>query len=137
MFRASRVLRGSDQPVLRSLGRIVSAVYMVLVRWTWGIDVPWTATVGPRFRVFHGTGLVVNSGSVLGSDVAVRHGVTIGARREGEPCPVLGDGVDVGAGAMVLGDVTIGDGAVVGAGAVVLTDVPAGGTVVGNPGRIL
>ncbi len=137
LFRAARLLRTSGQPLPRLLGRVVSAVYMVVVRWTWGIDLPWTTTIGPRLRVFHGTGLVVNSGAVLGADVAVRHGVTIGARRDGGPCPVLGDGVDVGAGAMVLGGVHVGDGAVVGAGAVVLADVPAGRTVVGNPGRLL
>ena len=75
----------------------------------------------------------------LGCDVTLRHNTTLGARGEAvdAPAPVVGDRVDVGAGAIVLGDLKVGDDAVIGAGAVVVHDVPAGATVVGNPARVL
>jgi serine O-acetyltransferase len=69
--------------------------------------------------------------------VTLRHGVTLGLRRTGVPgAPVVCDGVDIGAGAKILGPVHIGDGAVIGANAVVLCDVPAGSLAVGVPARI-
>ena len=74
----------------------------------------------------------------LGDDCRIRQNVTIGIRAEGETvAPVLGDGVDLGAGAVLLGGITVGDGAVVGANAVVLSDVPAGALAVGVPARII
>jgi putative colanic acid biosynthesis acetyltransferase WcaB len=137
LFRlAARARRpGSKWPKLAA--RAVSAFYTFLVEWTWGIELPWATRVGPRLRIFHGTGLVVNAEAQLGADVVLRQGVCIGSKRAGGASPVVGDTVEFGAAAIVLGAVHVGNGSSVGAGAVVLQDVPAGGRMVGNPGRLL
>lgn len=102
-----------------------------------GIDLPCEARVGRRLVIEHFGGIVVSGDAVIGDDVTLRHGVTLGLRRTGVPgAPVIGNGVDIGAGAKILGPVHIGDGAVIGANAVVLCDVPAGALAVGIPARI-
>jgi serine acetyltransferase len=117
----------------------ILAVYRVVVDWVLGVELPPSVVAGPGLRIWHGTGLVVHANVRLGADVTLRHNTTLGAKGEAHdaPAPVIGDRVDVGAGAIVLGDLTVGDDAVVGAGAVVVDDVPAGATVVGNPARVL
>lgn len=103
-----------------------------------GIDLPCETTIGRRLRIEHFGGIIISGDAVLGDDVVVRNGVTIGLRRTGERgAPVLGHRVDVGAGAKILGPIRIGDDAVVGANAVVLQDVPAGALAVGVPARII
>jgi serine acetyltransferase len=84
----------------------------------------------------HGVGLVVNPYSVLGENVMLRQGVTIGNRRGDFDCPTIGRDVEIGAGATLIGAITIGDGAKVGAGAVVLGDVPPGGVAVATPATV-
>ncbi|MEJ6006933.1 serine O-acetyltransferase [Paucibacter sp. AS339] len=102
-----------------------------------GIDLPCEATVGRRLVIEHFGGIIISGDSVIGDDVTLRHGVTLGLRRTGvSGAPVIGDGVDIGAGAKILGPVRIGSGAVIGANAVVLCDVPAGALAVGIPARI-
>lgn len=103
-----------------------------------GIDLPCEARVGRRLCIEHFGGIVVSGDAVLGDDVVLRNGVTIGLRRTGERgAPVIGDRVDIGAGAKILGAIRIGDDAVIGANAVVLEDVPAGALAVGVPARIV
>ena len=107
--------------------------YRVVVEWVLGVELPAQVEAGPGLRIRHGQGLVVNTGTVLGANVMLRHNVTIGNIRRGPgdttACPVIGDGVEFGAGAVVVGAITIGDGALIGANAVVSTDVPAGAVV--------
>lgn len=103
-----------------------------------GIDLPCEATVGRRFLIEHFGGIVISGDAVMGDDVVVRNGVTIGLRRTGERgAPVIGNRVDIGAGAKVLGRIHIGDDVAIGANAVVLTDVPANSIAVGVPARIV
>jgi serine O-acetyltransferase len=102
-----------------------------------GIDLPCEAKVGRRLVIEHFGGIVVSGDTVIGDDVTLRHGVTLGLRRTGvQGAPVIGNQVDIGAGAKILGPVHIGDGAVIGANAVVLCDVPPGALAVGIPARI-
>lgn len=101
-----------------------------------GCELPVSATVGPRFTIWHGFGLVLNSGVVLGADVSVRHGVTIGDDGRSPGCPVIGDGVEIGTGASVLGAIRVGAGARIGAHALVVDDVPPGGRAVGQRAEI-
>jgi serine O-acetyltransferase len=103
-----------------------------------GIDLPCEARVGRRLRFDHFGGIVVSGDAVIGDDVVIRNGVTIGLRHTDSPgAPVIGNRVDIGAGAKILGSIRIGDDAVIGANAVVIRDVPAGATAVGIPARIL
>jgi serine O-acetyltransferase len=119
----------------------LSFLYKLLKIWTQittGIDLPCEATVGRRLTIEHFGGIVVSGDTVIGDDVVIRNGVTIGLKRTGERgAPVIGNGVDIGAGAKILGAVRIGDGAVIGANAVVLTDVPPHALAVGVPARII
>jgi serine acetyltransferase len=136
LFRIAHALRG-DGPKPRPASVPVGILYRVLVDWVLGIELPWRTTVGPGLTLDHGHALVVHDHTVIGSNVVLRQGVTLGLRRGPADCPLIGDGVDIGAGAIILGDVVIGDGARIAAGAVVINDVPAGATAVGNPARIV
>jgi putative colanic acid biosynthesis acetyltransferase WcaB len=112
-------------------------LHRLFTEWLLGIELRPRTLVGQGLSLYHGTGLVVNDHTVIGRNVKLRHGVTIGHSIEGGPCPTLEDGVDVGAGAIILGGITIGRGAKIGAGSVVTRSVPAGARVVGNPARVL
>ncbi len=122
------------------LRRPLSFLYRVLktmVQVMTGIDLPCEATVGRRLRIEHFGHIIVSGDTVIGDDVVIRQGVTLGLRRRNEPgAPVIGHGVDIGAGAVVLGPVAIGDGATIGANAVVLQDVPPRALAVGVPAVI-
>lgn len=107
-----------------------------LVETVTGISLPKETAVGPGLRIFHFGGVFVHQAAVLGSGCTLRQGVTIGNRVAGGPCPVLEDGVELGAYAQVIGGVRLGAGCRVGAMAVVLCDVPPGHTAVGNPARV-
>lgn len=106
-----------------------------------GFELPVEATVGPRLRMYHRNGIVLNPGVTLGSDCHLRHGVTIGNKvdRAGREIGVasVGSGVDFGAGCVVVGNIHVGDHARVGALAVVTRDVPERGVVAGNPARLI
>ena len=103
-----------------------------------GVELPCETRVGRRLRIEHFGGIVISGDSVIGDDVVLRHGVTIGLKRTGQRgAPRIGNRVDIGAGAKILGDITIGDDAVIGANAVVLKDVPPGAFAVGIPARII
>ena len=102
-----------------------------------GISIYKSCRIGPGLRIWHFGGIFLHSDVVIGSNCTLRQGVTIGNRVEGGPVPVVGDNVEFGAYAQVLGGVRIGDGAKIGAMSVVLCDVPTGATAVGNPARII
>jgi serine O-acetyltransferase len=132
----SRLWRDAGWPGSRMLARILSQ----LVRSLTGIEIHPGALIGRRLFIDHGMGVVIGETAVIGDDVLLYHGVTLGGRGSGEAGrrhPRLGDGVLVGAGAKILGPVVVGDGAKVGANAVVTHDVEPGATVVGVPARPL
>jgi serine O-acetyltransferase len=131
MTVSPKVLRAPLSMVYRHLFR--------RVRNRYGIELPYSATVGRRVVIEHQSCIVVHGNAVIGDDSILRQGVTLGNKTLDRPldAPVLGRGVNVGAGAKILGAVRIGDGAAIGANAVVLADVPAGAVAVGIPARIL
>uniref|UniRef100_J3LKZ8 serine O-acetyltransferase n=1 Tax=Oryza brachyantha TaxID=4533 RepID=J3LKZ8_ORYBR len=102
-----------------------------------GVDVHPGARIGCGILLDHATGVVIGETAVVGDDVSILHGVTLGGtgKESGDRHPKVGDGVLIGAGASVLGNVHIGDRAKIGAGAVVLRDVTDGTTAVGNPAK--
>jgi serine O-acetyltransferase len=135
VYRFGRWLRLAPLPRLVRVP--LHAVYLFLayvVQTAHGIELYPAARVGRRLRIWH-RGAVVNGSAEIGDDCILRQYVTIGAVHEGGPCPRLGNGVELGPGVVVVGDVTIGDGALLGPNAVVTFDVPAGGRIVASPAR--
>jgi serine O-acetyltransferase len=134
----------------RIFHRIAHRLWLANFKWTarflshigrgfTGIEIHPGATIGRRFFIDHGMGVVIGETAEIGDDVTLYHGVTLGGTswKEGKRHPTLGKGVVVGAGAKILGPITIGDGAKIGSNAVVVKNVPAGATAAGIPARIL
>ncbi|MBT0585724.1 serine O-acetyltransferase [Alteromonas oceanisediminis] len=117
------------------LGRSVST----FSRWLTGIEIHPGAQLGRRFFIDHGMGVVIGETAIIGDDVTLYHGVTLGGTtwKAGKRHPTLANNVVIGAGAKVLGPITIHEGAKVGSNSVVVKDVPAHATAVGIPGRIV
>ncbi|MGI5990307.1 MAG: serine O-acetyltransferase [Lachnospiraceae bacterium] len=103
------------------------------------IEIHPGAQIGEDFFIDHGHGVVIGETAIIGDDVILYQGVTLGGtgKEQGKRHPTLGSHVFVGAGAKVLGSITIGDNVKIGAGSVVLHDVPSNSTVVGVPGRVV
>lgn len=117
------------------LARMVSQT----ARFLTGVEIHPGATIGRRLFIDHGMGIVIGETAEIGDDVLLYQGVTLGGtgNERGKRHPTLGNGVVVGAGAKVLGNITLGDCVKVGAGSVVVKNVPPNSTVVGIPGRIV
>ncbi|WP_136247986.1 serine O-acetyltransferase [Halomonas borealis] len=110
-----------------------------LARWFTGIEIHPGASIGRRFFIDHGMGVVIGETAEVGDDVTLYQGVTLGGTswNKGKRHPTLEDGVIVGAGAKILGPFSVGAGAKVGSNAVITKEVPAGATVVGIPGKVV
>lgn len=126
-----RIAHGAWRRGWYLLARVISNMSRTLT----GIEIHPGATIGRRFFIDHGSGVVIGETGCIGDDVTLYQGVTLGGTslEKGKRHPTLGNGVIVGAGAMVLGPITLGAGARVGANAVVTKDVPPGVTVTGVP----
>jgi serine O-acetyltransferase len=131
-YRVAHVLFLSRIPILP---RMLSQ----FAKFVTGIEIHPGATVGKGLFIDHGMGVVIGETSVIGDNVTLFQGVTLGGtgKEKGKRHPTIGNNVVVGAGAKVLGNITLGDGVMVGANAVVIKDVPADSTVVGVPGRVV
>lgn len=123
----------------RANWRYAARLLAFLSRMITGIEIHPGATIGRRFFIDHGHGVVIGETAEIGDDVTIYHGVTLGGTSwsRGKRHPTLEDGVIVGGGAMILGPITVGARAKVGANSVVIADVPEGRTVVGIPGRVV
>ena len=104
-----------------------------------GVDIHPAATIGSGVFIDHGTGVVIGETAVIGDQVTILHGVTLGGtgKESGDRHPKIGNGVLIGAGAQLLGNIRIGAGSRIGASSVVLTSVEAGSTVAGIPARVV
>ncbi|MFH1093623.1 MAG: serine O-acetyltransferase EpsC [Candidatus Omnitrophota bacterium] len=107
-------------------------------RWLTGIEIHPAAIIGEGLFIDHGMGVVIGETAIIGDNVTLYQGVTLGGtgKERGKRHPNIGNNVVIGAGAKVLGNIVIGDNSYVGANAVVLKDVAPNSTVVGVPGRI-
>lgn len=134
----------------RLMHRLAHSLWKIKLKWLarflayfaralTGIEIHPGATIGRRFFIDHGMGVVIGETAEIGDDVTLYHGVTLGGTswKEGKRHPTLGNGVVVGAGAKILGPIYIGAGAKIGSNAVVVKDVPDGATAAGIPARIL
>jgi serine O-acetyltransferase len=130
-YRIANFLRKIKIPIIP---RMISQ----LARFLTGIEIHPGATIGRGLFIDHGMGVVIGETAVIGDDVTLFQGVTLGGtgKEKGKRHPNIGNGVVVGAGAKILGNITIGDNSYVGANAVVIKEVPPNSTVVGVPGRI-
>jgi serine O-acetyltransferase len=103
-----------------------------------GIELPCETKLGRRFRIEHFGGIIVSGDAEFGDDCIIRNGVTVGLRRTGERgAPIIGNRVDIGTGAVLLGPIRIGNDVSIGANAVVLCNVPSDSVAVGVPARII
>jgi serine O-acetyltransferase len=137
IYRYGRRVLNRKRGLLRTIQLKLYWLMARIVETVTGITLPLEARIGPGLRIYHFGNIVIHSQAVIGRNCTLRHGVTIGNRVPDGPTPVIGDDVDFGAYAQVLGNVRIGNGAKIGAMTVVLCDVPAGATAVGVPARIL
>jgi len=119
----------------RLLARLISHIN----RFFTGIEIHPGATIGRRFFIDHGAGVVIGETSDIGDDVLIYQGVVLGGTtlEKKKRHPTLGNNVEMGSGAIALGPITIGDSARIGSGSVVIKSVPPGVTVVGIPGRVV
>lgn len=139
LYRLSHFLWKSEW---RLLARLISG----LGRWLTLIEIHPGAEIGDRFVIDHGTGVVIGETSIIGNDVTLYQGVTLGGvapsidshtQVDQKRHPTLKNNVIIGSGAQILGPIIVGDGARVGANAVVHKDIPAGVTAVGIPARVV
>jgi serine O-acetyltransferase len=120
---------------MRFLARYVSQISRLFT----GIEIHPAAELGRRLFIDHGMGTVIGETAVVGDNVTLYQGVTLGGtgKEKGKRHPTLGNNISIGSGAKLLGNITIGDNCRVGAGSVVLRSVPANSTIVGVPGHIV
>lgn len=139
---AHRVAHRAWRAGLRYVGRFISQVSRLLT----GVEIHPGATIGKRFVIDHGAGIVIGETTEIGDDVTLYQNVTLGGvapsvdsheQRNTKRHPTLQDGVIVGSGGQVLGPYVVGEGARIGANAVVTRDIPAGVTAVGIPARVV
>lgn len=124
-----------DQPkIIRAPATLIYRVMFKLLEWFCGISLWYTVKLGRRVRIWHHSGMSLGA-RAIGDDAQIRQNTTLGVARTGEndQLPIIGPGVDIGAGACVAGAVYVGRDARIGANALVLTDVPDGATAIGNP----
>jgi len=138
VYRFGRWRYGIRWRLLRMPFSFAYKVLKVYTEVLTGIELPCEVTLGRRFIIEHFGGIIISGDAVFGDDCIVRNGVTVGLRHTLQRgSPVIGNRVDIGAGAKLLGPIRIGDDVAIGANAVVITDVPSNSIAVGVPARIL
>lgn len=137
LYRFGRRADRRSSGLIKSLLSTIYTVLYRLVETVTGITLPKSAQIGPGLRIWHFGNIIVHPGAVIGTNCTLRHGVTIGNRVDGGPVPTIGDDVEFGAHALVLGRVRVGHRCRIGAMSLVLSDMPDDSTAVGVPARII
>lgn len=119
--------------------KLLARINSQLIRFLTGIEIHPGAKIGRRVFIDHGMGVVIGETAIVGDDVVIFHGVTLGGTGKdlGHRHPKIGNGVLLSAHVQVLGPITIGENAKIGAAAVVLSDIPANATAVGIPAKVI
>ena len=134
IYRFGRWRYGIRWALPRKACSLLYKILYKLVQIVAGIELPCEVVLGKNFIIDHSGGIVISGYATFGDDCRIRNGVVVGLNRVDDPCaPVIGNNVDIGAGAKVLGRITIGDNVLIGANAVVVRDVPADSIAVGVP----
>jgi len=140
-FRLAQIFAGRKGSLLWWIGLPIMVAYRLFTEYLLGFELRPRTRVGPGLVLEHAFALVVNDQTVIGTNVHLRHCITIGCvkRPDGTqgPSPVIGDGVEIGANVCIIGGIRIGENSKIGAGSVVVKDVPPGATVVGNPAVVV
>jgi serine O-acetyltransferase len=134
VYRFGRWRYGVRPALLRKLFSFIYKVLYKIVQIITGIELPCEAIVGRNFVIDHFGGIIVSGYARFGDNCRIRNGVVVGLRRVEEPvAPIIGNNVDIGAGAKLLGPIRIGDNSIIGANAVVIEDVPENSIAIGVP----
>lgn len=138
LFRLASLSKSNASSPLRQPIRLLAAVvYKLVSEWVLGVEIPISTNIGKSLRLRHGVGLVINPAVVIGDNVTLRQAVTIGNRRVDGDCPIIGNDVEIGAGAVIVGKVIIGDGTKIAPLAYVDFDVPPGSRVLSERATIV
>jgi serine O-acetyltransferase len=134
VYRFGRWRYTIESPWLRKPFSLLYKLLFKLVQVLTGIELPCEVEIGRHFRIDHFGGIVISGYAKFGDYCRIRNGVVVGLARVDDPCaPVIGNHVDIGAGAKVLGRIRVGDHVVIGANAVVVKDIPDHSIAVGVP----
>ena len=137
VYRFGRWRYGIRPALLRKSLSLIYKLLYKCVQIVTGIELPCEVEIGRNFAIDHFGGIIVSGYTKFGDNCRIRNGVVIGLRSVDRPCaPVIGNNVDIGAGAKILGAITIGNNVVIGANAVVIADVPDDSIAVGVPAVI-
>ena len=138
VYRFGRWRYTIGNPFIRKPLSLVYKILFKFIQILTGIELPCEVDVGKNFRIDHFGGIIISGFASFGDNCVLRDGVTVGLRRVEDPvAPRVGNNVDIGTGAKLLGDIIIADNVVIGANAVVLEDVPPNSIAVGVPARII
>jgi putative colanic acid biosynthesis acetyltransferase WcaB len=139
LFRISN--RGSRKGLLFIILLPYLILYRLIVEWILGIEIPYKTQIGGGLILYHGQGLVINDGTIIGKNCTLRHNTTIGNKElptgKLTDSPKIGNGVNIGSNVCIIGPISIGDNVIIGAGSVVTKDIPKNSVAVGNPARII
>ena len=134
IYRFGRWRYGVRPAILRKLFSLFYRILYKIVQVVTGVELPCEVEIGDNFVIDHFGGIIISGFAKFGDNCRIRNGVVVGLRHVNEKCaPIVGDNVDIGAGAKVLGPIRIGDNVLIGANAVVLCDVPDNCIAVGVP----
>jgi serine O-acetyltransferase len=137
VYRFGQWRYGVRPALLRKLLSVFYKILFKFVQIVTGVELPCEAIVGRNFVIDHFGGIIVSGYARFGDNCRIRNGVVVGLRRVGEPfAPTIGNNVDIGAGAKLLGPIKVGNNSIIGANAVVLADVPENSIAVGVPAVI-
>lgn len=137
VYRFGRWRYGVRPAIFRKALSFIYKIAFKFIQVVTGVELPCEAQIGNNFVIDHFGGIIVSGYAKFGDNCRIRNGVVVGLRRVTEPvAPTIGNNVDIGSGAKVLGPITIGNNVLIGANAVVLTDVPENCTATGVPAVI-
>jgi serine O-acetyltransferase len=137
IYRFGRWRYGVKPALVRKPFSFLYKVLFKLIQIITGIELPCEVQIGRNFVIDHFGGIIISGFAQFGDNCRIRNGVVVGLRRvEEKKAPMIGDNVDIGAGAKVLGPIRIGNNVVIGANAVVLSDVPDNSIAVGVPAQV-